>query len=69
MPATPVIPEEQAGDASRIVLEKDINHYVIFWRMPTISAAAAMIILQSGLKSAGRSDTDGPRLGDGFVII
>jgi hypothetical protein len=48
-----------------------MNHYLIFWRMPTIFAAAAMIIslLQSGLKSAGRSDTDGARLGEGFVIL
>jgi hypothetical protein len=63
--------EEQARDAIEDALEKDMNHYLIFWRIPTISAAAAMIIslLQSGLKSAGRSDADGARLGDGFVII
>jgi hypothetical protein len=52
MPATPVIPEEQERDAIEDALEKDMNHYLIFWRMPPISAAAAMIIslLQSGLK-------------------
>ncbi|MGY2909052.1 hypothetical protein ACVWVY_008073 [Bradyrhizobium sp. URHC0002] len=37
-----------------------MNHYLIFLANAPISAAAAMMIslLQSGFKSAGRSDTD-----------
>jgi hypothetical protein len=61
MPATPVIPEERERDAIEDALEKDMNHDLIYLaNAPYLRGRCDEIIslLQSGLKSAGRSDAD-----------
>jgi hypothetical protein len=60
MPATPVIPEEQECDTIEDELEKDMNPlFDLFGECPNLRGSAMIIsLLQSGFKSAGRSDTD-----------